>query len=104
VKRTRLNLRLRPAEGDGAQSWLSLSGPLPTASARRLRRVILLLSAATGEPVHVVLFAGATAGWSDAWSRALGRRIKVHVRPRARSHGRAPEQLELFGAPDGVAR
>jgi hypothetical protein len=107
MARTRLHLRLHPRTADGASTWISLSGPLPTKTARRaICRLIGLLATCSGEPLRVVLSAVGLADWDEAWRSALSHvpEHHRHVRSRARNQRRSlhtgqdgDEQLQLFG-------
>lgn len=90
---------------DGASTWISLSGPLPTKlGSDEICHLIEALAGLTGQAVRVVLSAVDGDDWSEWWLRELSRvpedlrKINTRVR-RRRTGGRDDEQLELFGAP-----
>jgi hypothetical protein len=105
MARTRLHLRLRPLSHDGASTWMSLSGPLPTPTAQRqLQRLIAALASCTREPIRVVLSAGDLVAWREAWVSRLTlvpercRDIRFRARRHRTSAGSPTAvQLDLFG-------
>lgn len=105
MPRTRLHLRLRPLSADGAVTWISLSGPVPTKSAQKLSRILPTLAFSSTERVRVVLSAGDSVIWQEVWLRALAHVPVRHHDIRFRRRGRrtsdgeqvARGQLDLFG-------
>jgi hypothetical protein len=85
MKRSWMRLRLRPIEENGAYTWISLSGPVPTVTRHQeTRRLITILAMWSGAPMRVALSAGDPAGWAEIWTDNLcavpERHLEVHIR------------------------
>jgi hypothetical protein len=70
---------------DGAYTWISLSGPLPTVLRHQeIRRLMTILARWSGEPIRAALSAGDPAGWVETWTDNFcavpERHIEVHFR------------------------
>lgn len=108
MKRSWMSLRLRPLEDNGAYTWISLSGPLPTVTRHQeTRRLITIFAMWSGAPMRVALSAGDPAGWVEIWTDNLcavpERHLEVHFRSARRGdrdHSRrdslGDKQLSLF--------